>query len=546
MTRAGAARRRAGAARLVAAIALASAIGSDAASAAQIPQGTTVVVLPFDIPGGDARFAWLREGAAVLLTDLLAADGEATVDREERLRAFERLQLPPLAVLSRASAIRVGQVLGAAAVVIGTIEPAGAELAIRARIVRLDAGRLLPEVVERGPLADPFALFGRVARALRGNVPGAAVAGGLPPSPQAFEFYVKGLVADSVADQRALLEQSLKVAPAYDRVRMALWALHSEQGDFLRALDVVTELKSAAPAARDIRFAAALSMMALKRFDEAFAVLKALQGDERSAVVANAMGVIQLRRGATPQTGTPTYFFNQAAEIDPADADYFFNLGYAYWLDRDYPAATYWLREAVRRDPADGDAHFVLSAALAQTGAAPEAAREAELAARLSTRYAGRDVKPAGAEAVPRGMERLHDRLARPAANADSIITATGQRDQQALAEFHLDAGRRAFAREADREAIAELRRALFLSPYLAEAHLLLGRTYLRSGRPDEAVEALKIALWSEASPAAHVALAEAYLALQDAAAARVEIDRALALDPAFAPALTIRKTLPQ
>ena len=106
-------------------------------------------------------------------------------------------------------------------------------------------------------------------------------------------------------------------------------------------------------------------------------------------------------------------------------------------------------------------------------------------------------------------------------ARVDNIITTAGQRDQENLAAFHLDAGRRAFEREADREAIQELRRALYLSPYLAEAHLLLGRLYLRGGRPAEAVEALKIALWSEETVAAHVSLAEALLQVQDQAAAR-------------------------
>jgi len=90
-------------------------------------------------------------------------------------------------------------------------------------------------------------------------------------------------------------------------------------------------------------------------------------------------------------------------------------------------------------------------------------------------------------------------------------------------------------------EAIQELRRALYLSPYLAEAHLLLGRLYLRGGRPAEAVEALKIALWSEETVAAHVSLAEALLQVQDQAAARVEIERALAIDPTSPEALALK-----
>ena len=38
------------------------------------------------------------------------------------------------------------------------------------------------------------------------------------------------------------------------------------------------------------------------------------------------LGVIQLLRGSTPQTGLPAYYFAKAAEADHDDPDYFFNL----------------------------------------------------------------------------------------------------------------------------------------------------------------------------------------------------------------------------
>ena len=43
-----------------------------------------------------------------------------------------------------------------------------------------------------------------------------------------------------------------------------------------------------------------------------------------------------------------------------------------------------------------------------------------------------------------------------------------------------------------------ELARAIYLSPYEAEAHLLLGRIYLRTGETAAAIDAFKIALWSQ------------------------------------------------
>ena len=116
--------------------------------------------------------------------------------------------------------------------------------------------------------------------------------------------------------------------------------------------------------------------------------------------------------GAPPKLqseGGPSYFFTRARELDPADPDYLFNLGYAYWQNRDPQAAIYWLREGVRRTPADGAAHFVLAASLAMAGNTAEATRERELARRLSSTYDA-IVKRAGGigpDAVPKGLERV-------------------------------------------------------------------------------------------------------------------------------------------
>jgi tetratricopeptide (TPR) repeat protein len=515
-------------------------------ASAQVPPGASIVVLPFDNPTQEARLTWLREGSAILLSEMLAVSGEVVIDREERVQAFDRLQLPVGATLSRASTIRVGQALTALFVIGGTVATKGDQLIARARVVRLDTGRLLPEVEASGPIADLYGVFGRLAQQVRGNpsAPPPATNDRLPPTPQVFELYVKGLVAETPATALGFLDQALKAAPQFDRARLAIWDLHSEASEHQRALDVASAIRPDSRFSREGRFRRSLSLMNLKRFDDALQTLRAMQTEEASATVANAIGVAELRRTATLQPGRATYYFSQASELDSTDGDLFFNLGYAYWLDKDPRAAIYWLREAVRRAPADGDAHFILGVALQQTGAVAEATRERELATRLSSKYAGWETRAAGGDPVPRGLERLHEELMPSRARVDSMITSAGQRDQENLATFHLDSGRRAFEREADREAVQELRRALYLSPYLAEAHLLLGRLYLRGGRPTDAVDALKIALWSHETVEAHLVLAEALLQVQDQAAARVEVDRALALDPKSTEAQALKAKL--
>lgn len=527
-----------------AALALGLLAAAPASAQPQLPQSGAVVVLPFDNPGGHARLLWLREGLASLVSDALAASDVDVVGRDDRVAAFERLQLPVAATLSRASTIKVAMAVAAAAVVVGRVELDGETLVVTTRVVWLESGRLLPDVVERGAFSDLFPLAGRVAARLHGGT--AVPRWQPPPSLAAFELYMKGLVADAPAAERSFFEQALKSAPDYDAVRLALWQLHTEQGEHQRALEVANQVRTGSHLEREARFSSAMSLLRLKREDEAFGVLRTLESSAPVAVVVNAIGVVQLRRGGSPQSGRATYFFNQATELDPSDADYFFNLGYAYWIEKDAAAAAYWLREAVRRDATDAEAHFVLSAALQQTGAAAEAARERDLARSLSSRFAQWETRAAaGGDLIPRGLERLHDRLDAANVRVDTVVSSAGQRDQQALAAFHMDAARRAFARESDREAEQELRRALYLSPYLADAHLLLGRIHLRAGREEAAVQALKVAIWSEESAEAHVALGEAYLALEDTAAARAELDRAVVLDARSPEVARLKARLP-
>ena len=71
---------------------------------------------------------------------------------------------------------------------------------------------------------------------------------------------------------------------------------------------------------RRAKFLAGLSYLSLNRYDEAFAGFKALADVQPSAAALNNVGVVQLRRGSTPQTGVASYYFNKAVEVDPNDA----------------------------------------------------------------------------------------------------------------------------------------------------------------------------------------------------------------------------------
>src|SRR5688572_23154977 len=183
---------------------------------AQTPQ--RLLVVPFENASREGQSYWLSEASAVVLTDDLIALGAPTITREDRVRAFERLRVPAAAPLSHATVIRLGQLVGAGTAVVGSVDVKGKDLVVRARSIRIDVGRMSPEIVESGPLADVFAIYGRVARRIApdSKVTLEQMEQGHPPI-AAFEQYVKGLLAHAPASKIAFLSQAIAIEPSFHR-----------------------------------------------------------------------------------------------------------------------------------------------------------------------------------------------------------------------------------------------------------------------------------------------------------------------------------------
>lgn len=509
---------------------------------------SAVLVVPFDSEGRDPRGYWLREASAVILTDDLVSLGIPAMSRDERLRAFHSLRVPVTARLSHATVIRVGHVVGAMRVVVGSCAIAGDTLTVRARAILIDTGQISAEVVESGPLSNMFSVYERVARRVGEGLPrGTAAAPISHPPVAAFEQYIKGLLAEAPAMKLSFLREALRLSPTLVRARFAMWEVYNELGEHQNALAAIRQVPTQHALAREASFLQSVSLVQLARYQDAFDALTELNRAGIDGSLLNNLGIVQLRRPAGGTTGRRAVsYFADAVAVEGADSDLLFNLGYAYWLDRDLPNAIQSLREAVRRRPTDDAAHYVLGVALQMSGNAGEGARERELARRLSSEYAEWEKTQPAPNTVPKGLERLRTELSAQAfRRVETDIVAAGQRSQQELAAFHVDAGRRAYLVERDDEAIAAFRRAVYLSPYDAEAHLLLGRVYLRGGRHQEAVDEFTISIWSRDSVAARLALAEAYVQTQNLAGARSELQIVLSREPSNPDARRLLARLP-
>ena len=326
----------------------------------------------------------------MLLADDLNALGANAITRQERQQAFERLQVPPAAALTDATVIRIGQLVGAAQVVVGSLQLEDDTLVVRARSIALDTGRVQADVTERGPLPELFAHL-RARRAPHR----AAVdddrrtrSSAMHPPVAVFEDYIKGLLAETPATAINYLNAALQRQPSFDRARLALWEVYAEQGDHERALAAVTPV----PADSPLGAARALSRRAVAAApEEVRRRVRDVQGAGRRASrrrpSSTTSGSCSCAAARTPQTGPADLLLQQGGRGRSRRSRLLLQsrlrlLARPRSAGRDLLAARSGAPQPGRRRRA-----LRARRALAAGGNASEAARERELARRLSSTY---------------------------------------------------------------------------------------------------------------------------------------------------------------
>ena len=228
----------------------------------------------------------------MLLADDLNGLGADAIARDERVRAFDRLQVPPQATLTRGTVIRIGQLVGATTVVTGRIELLDRNLALHVQSVRIDTGRISLEFDERGTLDDLLAIVERAARRLvpaerDGHSPGRGAAARCRPSSSTS----RACWPRRRPRKSAFSKRRSRWNPAFDRARLALGRAHAVTGEWLKAREAALAVPAGSPYAARAQLEGAVAEIGLTRFDEAFARLKALGDQTGAPEVFNNLGV---------------------------------------------------------------------------------------------------------------------------------------------------------------------------------------------------------------------------------------------------------------
>lgn len=507
----------------------------------------TIVAMPFENLSGRAEYNWVGESFAAALADLFDKPGLVAIRPDERNVAYKQEGLPPTAILTRATMIKIAERAGANLVVMGTYRIAGegreSTITITARVIDIREGRLVGKEYNRGgPLVDLQKLQGDLAyeilyqhnQALPFSRDQITTDATIAPV-GAFENFIKGTLTRERDPRIAFLERAIKeyndkTKTQYIAAIFELGRIRFEAAEYKEALEQLTLVDEKNQRYDEAQFYIGVAQDALGQPDQALATLKKLAGRLPLFEVYNNIGVLLMKQ---KQYKDAIDHLKPAMDAAPRDTDTLFNLGYAYFLAKDSGNAAATLKSETKLRASDGEAYYILSKALSAQGDQTGATAASDQAKKLLPSYAQWETKGVPMVArVKTAFSKIN--YYRYKREQDERLNAQTQiSSQPPQIDQLLESSRAAFIAGRDAEALGTLGKLLQLSPQNYDAHLLMGRLYERKGDFERATNALKAAVfWNPRLVPAHVLLGRIAVLKNDCASAQASADKALQIDP--------------
>ncbi len=335
----------------------------------------TVVVLPFSNHSSSSNLDWIGESVAECVRETLFSEGVLVLDRDSRSEGFRRLSLRPFAPLTRASVVKLAEVLDAERVVYGwfQVSPDGekSRLQLSVRVMDLGEMRQSPEDSADGPLEDLTEVQDRLAwLALRRltdpeKTPTEVQLRGRrkPVRLDALEGYIRGLLATAPEQKHRLFTQAARIDEGFSQPRFQLGRLLYGSKEYKVAAGWFERVPPENPNYMEASFLLGLCRYEMGVYDKAVVAFRTVADAVPLNEVWNDLGAAQSRRNL-PEAAES---FRKAIEGDPGDPIYHFNLGYALWKRAEFEAAAQSFRAALDLAPDDAEATLMLGRCLKKT-----------------------------------------------------------------------------------------------------------------------------------------------------------------------------------
>jgi len=551
--------------------------GAQGGAAARSWQQGVFLVFPFENAGSSPHLDWLGEGLEELTIQRLAAAGQAVYSHAGRAAELERDGLSQSAKYSHASMLRIAQELDADYVVFGKFISDEKNLTVESRMLRVNPTALPPPLRETGGLEALMDLHTRLVwRMLAANEPGFPFSlnefakAQRPLRLDAFEHYTRGLLAGDDEVRLRELREAVRLEPDWPNPEFALGETYFARRDCASAIPWLTHVPKTHERHVEAEFATGVCRLLLNQPDRAEEIFNALlrklrksganegkaagtkdEAEDTEAIsgadlpeILNNLAVARARQGKLAEAQSE---LKRAADFDPDEDDYPFNLGLLALQSGDFGNAAGYFRQASEREPDNAEDRALLVFALEKDGKKDEADQEREAATEALGPNAIASVKvDAKSEGLAR-MQRVSTELdatqlrleiETPETSADS---GHGESETPAA---HIRRGRQELAGGLVAAAEQEFKAALAAEPGNAAAHHGLAEIDRRAGKLDEAVKELQASLQSRDSAVVRTMLARVYMEQKKSDLARAELERALKLAPNYSEAKQILEHL--
>lgn len=542
------------------------------AGSAQVPASDRIIVLPFENTSGKPEFNWVGESFAGSLSELLKVPGLDVVSNDERKIVQQRLRIPLSALPSLAASLKIARDSNANLLVSGryNIIPADKDVAatinVNARIIRVNEGRLLTEVIDGKQITREISLTDALAnlQTVQGQVAYQILyqrdrnlafplnqmiesANKIPA--RAFEAYIKGLITSEPQSREVFLINAGRLyadgtsGGIYAEAALELGHHYLGQRRFNDAIAsferTVTSLQACRELARaekrpsncnDEAFAEASFYIGLTywqqgNFEAALAALRPLTEELRLTAIYNALGSIsvQAARADRKNPGNAAKLLNegieflkQASESDDDNSSIRFNYAFALFLNGNFAEAASQFRAALAKNPRDGEAYYLLAKSLEALN--DPAAKDVDDQARRNLTDGNRYALLEREWAKTKNGTGINLRVDQPARKdfltfIMSRRAATPVTTRISETEALLARARTLVREGKDDDALKALRSVLASEPMSAESYLLLGKIHLRRGDMDQAVSSLKTAIfWDSRLLESHILLGKIFV----------------------------------
>jgi Flp pilus assembly protein TadD/TolB-like protein len=484
------------------------------------------LILPFENESKAPGLEWISEAFPEVLGDRMSAARYNVISRDDRNYAFDRFGLPTTIHPSRATLYRLAEQIDADYVVTGHYSYDGQSFSCSAEVLDMNALRMADPVANHGALTGLIDVQTGLAWQVMNTIaPGTAgtredfVRRSAPIRLDAFENYIRGVVASDRVEKVRRLREAIRLNPQYTEAVLALGRAYFNNREFESAASWLQRIPRTDEFAGEAYFLLGLSQYYSGDFDKADASFRFLESRLPLTEVENNLGVVAARRGRR----SAVEYFQKTVQLDPNDADYRFNLGLALYKSGDSVGANRQLKEAIARKPNDVESRELLNTI--SGGPIPAASSSSRMPLeRIKRNY----------------DESSYRQLAIEIENA--MEQSLAKADPKVHAQYHADHGRELLERGLTSDADREFREAVMRDPTNAKAHAGLARIAESKGDTDTARREAQTSLQLQPTADAYIVLGRLDLKDNHLDTAEKSADQALALEPTSVAAASLKR----